>query len=70
MQFAGDLLSKEQMKVVKGGDSYGGTYDGTGPRMMYCRCNNGTTITTDTSATGTDISSICGNAGVSYCTTG
>ena len=28
MQFSGNLLSKEQMKVVKGGDSYGGIYDG------------------------------------------
>lgn len=64
-RFATSLLSNEQMKQVKGG--YG---DDNGPRPMYCGCNNGTTITTDTSATGGDISSICGSAGVSYCITG
>ena len=36
MQFAGNLLSKEQMKVVKGGDSYDGGSSGTGSGGSAC----------------------------------
>lgn len=37
MQFAGNLLSKEQMKVVKGGtDTYGGIYSGDSSGSGSC----------------------------------
>lgn len=41
MQFAGSLLSKEQMKTVKGGtDTYGGIYSG-GNCTIYFDYNGG-----------------------------
>lgn len=68
MQFADNLLAKEQMKVIKGGtDTYGGIYSGDGLGMIHCGCPNGMTITTGGTVTSADLVSMCGGMPPAWC---
>lgn len=51
-RFADGLLSREQMRKVKGGYT-----------MVHCVCGNGMTVTTGGDVTDQDIDSLCGSKG-------
>lgn len=70
MQFADSLLSKEQMKFVKGGEEYGGglpecaclsgdTLYNCTSSQIYCRQSNGSTYTLCTCASGGQATTGC-----------